>query len=289
MKKSQIFKSIRGEVKSVLSCISPKLETAINYRYVTGQWLNWNSPQDFNAKINWLKCNTYYKNDVVTSCIDKYKIREYLSVKGLSELCPKLYGVYKDAISVNWEDFPNQFAVKCNHGCGMNIIVKDKKNLNIKGATCQLASWLKEDYWKKGEFQYRYIDKRIIVEEYLGDGEALKCYKFYCFNGIPKVAYLSMEEDRYLDYYDMDFNKLPYNLEGHDSFPRRLEKPDTWDSMVEISKVLSEDFPFVRVDLYDAKGKIYISELTFIPTGGYMKIDPPETMKQWGMWLNLPM
>lgn len=53
------------------------------------------------------------------------------------------------------------------------------------------------DYWKEGEVQYRFIKKRIVAEEYLGDGEDLKTIKFYCFNGAPKVAYLSMQEDHY--------------------------------------------------------------------------------------------
>mgnify|MGYP001041374055 FL=1 len=65
-----------------------------------------------------------------------------------------------------------------------------------------------------------------------------------------------MEEDRYLDYYDVDFNKLPYSLPGHEHYPNRLNKPDTFDEMVRLARILSEDFPFVRVDLYDSKGKV---------------------------------
>ena len=182
---------------------------------------------------------------------------------------------------------PHQFALKCNHACGTNIIVKNKDNLDTKAAAEQVGRWMKMDYWKTGEVQYRFIKKRIVVEEYLGDGEDLKTVKFFCFNGEPKVAYLSMEEDRYLDYYDMSFNKLPYSLPGHEHYPHELARPDTFDEMVRIAGILSEDFPFVRVDLYDSKGKIYISELTFIPTGGYMKIDPPEVLEKWGEWLDL--
>ena len=102
----------------------------------------------------------------------------------------------------------------------------------------------------------KYNKKKIIIEEYLGDGEELKPIEFFCFNGEPKVAYLSMEEDRYLDYYDVDFNKLPYSLPGHEHYPNRLNKPDTFDEMVRLARILSEDFPFVRVDLYDSKGKV---------------------------------
>ena len=40
--------------------------------------------------------------------------------------------------------------------------------------------------------------------------------------------------------------------------------------MVEIAKILSEDFDFVRVDLYEYKDQVYFSELTFSPFGGIM-------------------
>ena len=38
--------------------------------------------------------------------------------------------------------------------------------------------------------------------------------------------------------------------------------------MVKLSKKLSEDFQFVRVDLYNVDGKIYFGELTFTPASG---------------------
>lgn len=283
----EISKPIRNSVKRVLTFISPKLGTSLNYKYSTGQWLDWNNPQDINAKINILKVTEYYNNPVVTKCIDKYLIREYLKEKGLEELCPKLYGVYEKADEIDWNGLPNQFAVKCNHACGTNIIVDDKSKLDFEAAKKQLDKWMKMDYWREGEIQYKYIKKKIIIEEYLGAGEELKTYKFFCFNGEPKVLYISLDEDRFIDYYDMDFNKLPYSLPEHEHYPKTISKPENFDKMIEISKKLSNDFPFVRVDLYNSNGKIYISELTFVPTGGFMKIDPPNTLVEWGNWLKL--
>ena len=36
--------------------------------------------------------------------------------------------------------------------------------------------------------------------------------------------------------------------------------------MIEYSRKLSEDFVFVRVDLYNINGKIYLGEMTFAPS-----------------------
>lgn len=282
----KIAQKIRG-VKQCLTRISPKLETAINYRYSCGEWLNWKEPQDINAKINWLKVNVYYNNPEITKCIDKYLVREWLKEKGKEELCPMLYGVYDKPEEINWDNLPCQVVIKCNHTCGANLIVKDKSKLDVDDAIKKLRQWQKEDYWKEGEVQYKFIKKKIIAEEYLGDGVNLKTFKFFCFNGEPKVLYLSMEEDKYIDYYDMDFLKLPYSLPKHEHCPYNLKKPEKFNDMVHIARKLSAGFPFVRVDLYDSYGKIYLSELTFVPTGGYMKIEPQEVLREWGEWLEL--
>lgn len=282
-----MMKKARRLIKIILTRISPKLETAINYKFTMGEWLDWKEPQNINAKLQVLKCTHYYNNPEITQCIDKYEIRQWLKEKGLDYLCPQLYGVYENPDDINWNELPESFVVKCNHTCGANVIVPNKKNLDIQEAKIKLKKWYKENYWSAGEVQYKYIRKRIIAEEFLGDGDDLKTYKFFCFNGVPKVLYVSIDEDRYINYYDMEFNKLPYKLEGHDNYTGTIEKPKTFYEMVSLSKELSKRFPFVRVDLYDSFGKVYISELTFIPTAGFMKISPPNTIYEWGKWLDL--
>ena len=37
--------------------------------------------------------------------------------------------------------------------------------------------------------------------------------------------------------------------------------------MINISKILSKDMDYVRIDLYYDKGKIYLGEYTFTPSG----------------------
>lgn len=286
------MKKIKDVVKYTLTLISPKLKTKIAYRIRFHKKLNLKNPKTINEKILYLQLYKYNNNQLITNCIDKYKIREYLKKKKLTNILPELYGVYNNANEIDWNKIPNSFVAKCNHGCGYNLIVPDKSKINLKEAEIQLNKWLQEDYWKGGEIQYRYIEKKIIIEEYLGE---IETYKFYCFNGNPLVMYVSSnywhggicEKDKFLDYFDMNFKHIDCNLDGHENNPNKIKKPKNFDKMVELSKKLSSDFPFVRVDLYDANGKIYISELTFIPTGGMMKIEPESKLLEWGKWLKL--
>ena len=46
--------------------------------------------------------------------------------------------------------------------------------------------------------------------------------------------------------------------------------------MLEFSKILSKDIPFVRVDWYEINGELYFGELTFYPGNGYEEFTPEE-------------
>ena len=51
---------------------------------------------------------------------------------------------------------------------------------------------------------------------------------------------------------------------------------EKFDEMKQIAETLSQDFPFVRVDLYQVNGKVYFGELTFYPASGYGHFKPDE-------------
>ena len=58
--------------------------------------------------------------------------------------------------------------------------------------------------------------------------------------------------------------------------------------MVKLAKLLSKDFPFVRVDLYNIEGKIYFGEMTFYPWSGYVSFNPDIFDFILGDQFNLP-
>jgi hypothetical protein len=283
------------KIKIALSTFSPKLTTYLMFLYNFKRFPNLKNPKDLNEKLQYLKLKTYYDNPVITTCVDKWKVRNYLEAKGYGDLLPKLIlGDISDPndIRTYWNTFPDSFVIKCNHGCGYNILVKNKQTVDEDEIINQLDLWMKEDYWKYYcEPQYKDVPKRILVEEYLDDD--IETYKFYCFNGIPKVVYISQngengEKDLYLDYYDMDWHHLDITLATHLHSKKQKSKPKGFEKMVKLSEELSKDFPFVRVDLYNIDGAIYFSELTFIPTGGNMKLSPKEVVDEWGELLKLP-
>ncbi len=271
-------------------CVAaPEKETAKYYRAVFGKDPDLVNPKTINEKIHYLKLGLYSDNETVTRCVDKVLVRDYLKERQLDDMLPGLLGVYDRPEDIDWDKLPQRFVIKCNHGCGYNIICKDKATLDTAEAEDKLRRWLKEDYWKQFcEPQYKHVKKKILIEEYLGDD--IETYKFYCFNGEPRILYLmtTVGDNHYVDYLDMNWERMNVRRDGREGYPGidTLDRPPHLEEMIELSRRLSADFPLVRVDLYDLD-KVYFSELTFVPAGGFIKLDPPEAETEWGSWLSL--
>ena len=106
------------------------------------------------------------------------------------ELLVPLLGVWDNAEDIDFYELHEQFVMKCNHGCGYNIIVKDKTTLDLKAVREQLNQWLSETY-SGNVSEIHYKDKKphkIICEKYmspLGDAFSVVDFKLMCFNGKP--------------------------------------------------------------------------------------------------------
>lgn len=245
------------------------------YKKIFHRNLNLEDPKYFNEKLMWLKLYKYTDNPLVTSCIDKYKVRKYVKRCGLESILNELYGVWDQAEDVEWDRLPNKFVIKCNHGCGFNIICRDKNNFNTAKATHQLDEWMHKESWTEfAETNYRGIEKKIICEKFLeGVNGALPVdYKFYCFNGEPKYIGNFIERNMEADtlvrgYFDLDWNPSDLFKYKDKMDLSKFPKPDRLQDMIKYARVLSKPFPFVRVDFYDVGGKVYFGELTFSPTG----------------------
>lgn len=271
----------------ISSVISPKITTKLLYKRAFAKKLDLKNPKTLNEKIQWLKLNTYYKNELVTACVDKYKVREYIKDKDLVHTLNELIGVWRTVEEIDWEQLPNKFVLKCNHGAGYNIVCQDKKTFNVESAKEMLAKWMKEDYWKLyAEVNYKYVDKRIICEKFIEtkNGELPTDYKVYCFNGQPQYIMLCEgRETNDTKYYFVDRNwKIaPLNRDSMNTSENFvIEKPKNFDLLFKYAEILSEPFPFVRVDFYLENGEVYFGELTFTPGGGldYNRLESTDTL-----------
>ena len=253
-----------------------------------GERINWEHPTTFNEKLNWLKLND--RNPLYTDMADKYLAKAIASEKIGQEHVAHCYGVYDKAEEIPFDDLPEQFVLKCTHDSGSMVICKDRRKLDKGEIIRKLNKALQTEYFfKSREWPYKNIRRRIIAEEYLDDhsGTELRDYKFWCFNGEPKVVYLTNKgTDIYENFYDLNFNPLDISHGFRRHIPE-FEKPKELEQMCQMAARLSEGIPFVRVDFFDVEGQVYFAEYTFYDWGGFM----PFTDKSWdirlGSWIRL--
>ena len=74
----------------------------------------------------------------------------------------------------------------------------------------------------------------------------------------------------------------------YENDPVSPAKPKNLAEMLEISRKLSEGIPFLRVDMYEINGKVYVGEMTFYSWAGFEPFHPEEWDYILGSWLTLP-
>ena len=262
----------------------------ILYYHITDNKLNLSAPKSYNEKIQWLKL--YDRKPQYTIMVDKYEAKNYIKgIIGEQYIIPTLK-VYNDVDDIDFDSLPSQFVLKCTHDSGGVVICKDKRALNIQNTKNILRAGLKQNfYWQNREWPYKNVPHRIIAEKYMIDesGTELKDYKFFCFNGEPKIV--QVDYDRFNGHkrnlYDLEWKRLPFTLQFPTDWDHEISKPESLEEMLEISRKLSKGIPHVRVDLYHIKGKVYFGELTFFHGSGFEKFTPEEWNITFGEWLNL--
>ena len=184
----------------------------LNYILKFHRKANLDNPTTYNEKLNWLKLHDH--NPLYIKMVDKYKMKKYVSEKiGEGFTIPTL-GLWKDVESINFEALPDQFVMKCTHDSEGIVIVKDKSKLDFKKTRINLKKLLNQNFYYAGrEWPYINVKPRILAEQYMEDSKfhELRDYKFFCFNGEPKVMFIASGKEAgtmTCDFYDMEFNRL---------------------------------------------------------------------------------
>ncbi len=244
----------------------------------------------FQDKLNYLLIHESceYKSLLV----DKIRLREYSQKKLGKNICVPVLKIYNNTNEINLDELPEKFVLKCNHGSGMNILVKNKSDFNLENAKITLNNWMKTNYgFYFGEMQYIFVERKIFLGPYLGDN--LNEYKIYCFNGEPKYIVVSkpLKKDLHLyNYYNLDWtlSDIEPGVNGYIRDPSVIiEKPKHLNLMIEYAKILSNEFVFVRVDLYEINDIVYLSEMTFNPTANQMAFKNKEQSIYLGSLLDI--
>jgi hypothetical protein len=247
------------------------------YRSLSGHELNCDRPATFTAKLFqrmiWVNRRGH---PVLTQLSDKYRVRDYVTARLGEQYLVKLLWHGEDARKIPFDTLPDCYAIKTNHGSGGHLFVRgtpDRQRI-----VAHFSAALRESYyWRWREYHYHAIPPRILIEELLDDGDPSGPldYRIWCFNGVPALIQVDNSSHTINPFYDTRWHALElcYRAQAE---PLPIARPRNLERMLWAAATLSEGFDFVRVDLYNLRGRICFGEMTFTPRGGFLKFQPPE-------------
>lgn len=271
-----------------------KLYLKLLYRLKLGRKLDLNNPKRFTEKLQWLKL--YDRKPLYTKLVDKAEVKKYVTdTIGKEYVIPTL-GVWNNPEDIDWDSLPNRFILKTTHGGGGTgvVICADKSQFDKEKAVETLRKSMKSNiYASLREWPYKNVPHRIIAEQLLDKDplyDDVPDYKFYCFNGVPKVMLIATNRftDHNFNYYDMEFKKLNITSSAGNNAAIEFSKPSHFEEMKSVSSKLSQGFSHMRVDLYYSNNRIFFGELTFYDSSGFDNLSSDRNDLEWGSWMELP-
>jgi len=226
----------------------------------------------------------------IINLTDKLKVREYVEKNIGESYLPKLLFIseYGDFIDASHIRLP-QFVIKTNHDSGGVILCRNPLSFNWERAKEKLSNHIVRDYYNLYyEPQYKDIDRKIFVEEYICDVSSetgiANEYKFYCFNGEPILVKCEVvyNHKKRTSFFDVNWKRLHIKYNDNRNQVDNPQKPEKFDEMIEVVKDLSKGFKFIRIDLYQSSNKVYFGEVNFSPAGGYKVFSPLEFEREMG-------
>lgn len=274
--------------------MSDEVYLKLEYKHYFQKKLDLRNPKTFSEKLQWLKIND--RNIKYVKFVDKYEAKkEVANILGRECIVPT-YGVYEHFEDIDFDTIPKQFVMKCTHDSGGLFICRDKNELDKRDAKEKLEKCLHRDYSRSNrEWPYHLVKPRILVEKYLEemDNQGIRDYKFFVFNGVSKFVYVSEglenHETAKMSFLDLEGKPMPFHRSDYREFEKIPQLPNNFDLMIAMADKLAQHVscPFVRIDLYSISGRIYFSEVTFSPCGGFMLLSPAEWDAKLGDMLKI--
>ncbi len=307
---ARLSRRVRSTIARVT--YAPWVPFAVRVRvYYWAKRRSWSTraPTTFNEKIQWKMLKD--RRPLLTRFADRVAAREYVAQTVGPEVLTECHAVVGDPLELDRARLPREFAVKASHGSGGVWIVADRAptcgpsvpgegwshtvttpdalDWNLLVARCR--EWLATRY---GAFEWAYLDvpPRIIVEELLTDHDGNvppPDYKFFVFNG--RGRFLQVVTGRFTmtraTFFRPDWTRLEV-AEFYPTSEREIPRPATLDRMIEVAERLGRETDFVRVDLYDAGGRVAFGELTSYPAAGALQFAPKSFDAIAGGWWTPP-
>lgn len=246
----------------------------------------------FIKPINWMELPMFKKIHYYGTQLTK-EYAEYVdklqAKRKVKELCGDEIQVAKvvrvlesyDDLTIN--DLNPNYIIKSAHGSSWNIYNDPSTPISLNDAIRKLKGW-NYRYDNHLEKQYDFIKPQFFIEEKICDSilgyTGYACvYMVRCIHSKP--ISISVRYKKLQNSYDINWNKI-----GILQIPFPIPKPKCLSKLLDLCKILSSNFEFVRLDFYIGKDDIiYFSEFTFTPAAGHQVFDIETEIQQGLLWV----
>ena len=246
----------------------------------------------FSKPKNWMELpmfkKIYYYGTQLTKEYAEYvdKLQAKSKVKdicGNDIQVAKVVRILNSYNDITEDDLNTNYIIKSSHGSNWNIYNDQATPITLHDAIQKLKAW-NNKYNSFSEKQYSFIEPKFFIEEKIYDsilgytGHAC-VYMFRCIHSNP--ISIGVKYKKTQNSYDIN-----WNLTGPPKIPFQIPKPKCLSKLLNLCKILSSNFEFVRLDFYIGKDDvIYFSEFTFTPSAGQQVFDIKTEMDQGLLWV----
>lgn len=236
----------------------------------TGRIPNLSCPQSYNDIIHWLMLFDFDQRKPIYS--DKINAKTIAAEKCPKIVVPKIISEAHSFADLDFSNATPPFFIKTNHDSGGTMLVTQETEARnyIEKFFRQKMSKI---YGKNtNEWPYWQIKPKVFIEYSISaeKGKGADDYKFHCANG--EVLWCQHIFDRGPKTKEINFSRggivIPHLFDHNFEKSTKKMIPKNYHELVEVAESLSEDFSYVRIDLFNEAGSIYFGEYTFFPLGG---------------------
>jgi hypothetical protein len=253
------------------------------------------------------------RNPLLATIQDKLLVKDYARGRGIEPV--RLLHATDEPGSIPFDDLPDRYFIKANHGCGWNIarlagglyLFKDggrfyrpdgspvtgkgieRYRLNREACITLCGNWLARRY-RSQEWAYQSIAPKILLEEAIEErsGGPPRVYRLFTMDGVVLVISvggpLFVRPDTDNVFFDRNWQRIRMTRETIKVTNAAVwEKPAGLDEMIEAAERLGEGLDFVRVDLYDTSRGVRLGEMTVYPHAGTP--GTPSSCPRFNKWL----
>ncbi len=252
---------------------------------------DFDNPHTFTEKLNWLKI--FYQNPKMRTVADKSLFPHYIKTvlpDFSHHLVPQLavFNSVSEFVNIHFARLPWKFIAKSNFGSGAQEFVN--KTFASMGRLRNLVQgWLNplsNHYYHALENCYQNIKPSVICEQIV---DIDYCMDFFCFNGEPLFYWIIKQPkngERNGNIYRINGERIAARWH-YPNFETDMPQSPWFDELLHCARVLSRNFPHVRVDFNLNKNTWYFSEMTFYSWAGLTAPDNPDFDLELGSHIRL--